>query len=643
MNRRWINSLPLRVKLIMPIWLLLTLGIAVVGLAVTHIVSKNLEQSLLSRTEILANGAASNLTAALAFEDRATGREQLAALSFDPDLMAARVTRVDGSEFVNLMRLPNDCFTMGAGIMCAKTPFTKVSRSISLGKDVLGHIDLFISRSVIVNERNRLILFLALGTVLLSLFSWMFAQLLHRIVSYPLASLHRSMSNMIRLGIHGHTIPIYHNDELGRLTDCFNDLVSSLEARDKQLNATFKQLEEKNSYINQVLDTMDQGLMVIAPGDQVTYYNPAAATHLALLGCDPNDLGQLLQILEPSSVMHQISEAIDAHQPLTGLELHHRHTNKLFRVSTHPMATAKHSLLQFEDITEQHVAEQRRKMAEYIFDQSKDATLVLSRTLAIEAQNAACIRLFGQHRHWSELSVDQHLRFGRPEVKALLSNGSHQWQTHMLSALGTSLPCQISVRTLTNRQGKTEAFVVSIIDKSAAMEIKRLNHLANHDPLTGLANRVRAQKQLMRSHDMGWDVHVLFVDLDGFKMVNDQFGHRVGDELLKVVARRLQASVAQSDMVARLSGDEFLLIINNAAEIEPVAERVLKKLSQSIIIDGARPQISASIGIRYWRSGEKGTFNAIIEQADKAMYAAKEAGKNRYAMSLEGSQESSML
>ncbi|OEE67215.1 hypothetical protein A1OO_15775 [Enterovibrio norvegicus FF-33] len=636
---RFLNNLPLRVKFILPTWLLMTGGAVVLGVAVDHIVGKNLEKSLISRATVMANAAASNLTAAIAFSDKETGREQLMALSADPDLIAARVVSPEQIEFVSFMRLPSDCGSQNGTIACTNIAVEYVVRPIILGKETLGKIELYISRETIDSEHRMLLVYLAVGTGFLSVFSLLFAQFLHQIVASPLGSLHQSMSSIVRLGVLSRTIPVRHNDELGQLTACFNEMVTNLSERDNQLKQTLQELEKKGRYISQVLDTMEHGVIVISPGDKVTYYNPAAAMQLNRFGCSPTDLEQLLETFEPVSRIMAISKAVDEHLPLKNVELVHIETGAVFSISTHPMASAQHSLLQFEDITADREAEQRRKLAELIFDKSQDATLVLSRSLVIKTQNTASIRKFGVSHHWQDISAGDlgYVTFGG--LKTLITSGSYQWNSKMQSAAGHYIPCQVTVRTLTDHRGKVEGFVVSIVDQSVELENKRLSHIANHDVLTGLANRAHAFEKLVKIHSKGRDMHVLFVDLDGFKAVNDQYGHKVGDELLKVVASRMKASVSRLDFVSRLAGDEFLIAIYDMTTVHPIVTRILDRLNQDIVINSCKPKISASIGVRFWASDDRTSLSTVIDQADKAMYHAKASGKNRYSVAKEGQED----
>ena len=171
----------------------------------------------------------------------------------------------------------------------------------------------------------------------------------------------------------------------------------------------------------------------------------------------------------------------------------------------------------------------------------------------------------------------------------------------------------------------------------------QLHHQAFHDALTGLPNRLllldRAEQLLSRARrDGGW-VPVLFLDIDGFKRVNDSFGHAAGDTLLKTVALRLTSVVRECDTVARLGGDEFVILLDPTAPMvapELVAERLLVAVREPIPLNGADQTtltISASIGIT---NGPHTTADELLHDADLALYRAKERGKDCYVVFEQG-------
>ncbi len=165
---------------------------------------------------------------------------------------------------------------------------------------------------------------------------------------------------------------------------------------------------------------------------------------------------------------------------------------------------------------------------------------------------------------------------------------------------------------------------------------RQLRHLATHDPLTGLPNRTllddRLAQAMAHAQRDRQRFAVLVVDLDRFKRVNDSLGHRAGDELLCEVARRLSALVRNIDTVARMGGDEFVLIVNpiaHAEDAETVARRAIEALQTPILVAGVEIYVSPSIGVAFY-PGDASSAHTLVAHADAAMYAAKEVGRNTF-------------
>ena len=183
-------------------------------------------------------------------------------------------------------------------------------------------------------------------------------------------------------------------------------------------------------------------------------------------------------------------------------------------------------------------------------------------------------------------------------------------------------------------------------DGELARREEELAFLATHDPLTGLPNRTlildRVEQMLARAIRTKAPVAALFIDLDGFKNINDSLGHGVGDELLRAVAARLEGVVRSADALGRLGGDEFVVIVEDLSlQVGPelVAERVLEALAHPFRL-GADGQVqltvTASIGVA---AGERASAEELLRDADIAMYRAKWDGKNRYAVFETGMQD----
>ncbi|MDY7580035.1 diguanylate cyclase [Herbaspirillum sp. RTI4] len=168
---------------------------------------------------------------------------------------------------------------------------------------------------------------------------------------------------------------------------------------------------------------------------------------------------------------------------------------------------------------------------------------------------------------------------------------------------------------------------------------ERMRHLAFHDALTGLPNRLllmeRLNQLLQKIEREPRNVAVMFLDLDGFKPINDQYGHEVGDKLLMEVARRLQLEVRQTDTVARLGGDEFIILLDNPADQKEVAE-IVSRIIQSINAPWQCGEASITVGISVGIAMSVNfgdTSSQLMKRADAAMYAAKTTGKNTWRFS----------
>lgn len=176
-----------------------------------------------------------------------------------------------------------------------------------------------------------------------------------------------------------------------------------------------------------------------------------------------------------------------------------------------------------------------------------------------------------------------------------------------------------------------------ILQEVVDQQTTELKYLAHHDPLTGLANRVQLKEAVQRMLNeyarYKFTGALLMIDLDDFKQVNDLCGHDAGDQVLKIVAGRIQTHIRETDVVARIGGDEFGVLIQHAesvVEVTQVIQHILTIVQQPIELSGQSFSVSASIGIAFVpQDGDD--YMSIYKHADMAMYAAKEAGKNKFS------------
>ena len=165
---------------------------------------------------------------------------------------------------------------------------------------------------------------------------------------------------------------------------------------------------------------------------------------------------------------------------------------------------------------------------------------------------------------------------------------------------------------------------------------EQIAHLAHHDVLTELPNRIlfydRLNQAISKARRDKELIAVLFLDLDGFKLINDTLGHDMGDTLLREVAKRIVACVRDSDTVARMGGDEFTVALCNAntpASVALVAKKIIAAIAEPFALNGKNCSVSVSIGIALYPDNGK-TSEQLVKLSDAAMYLAKNSGKNCY-------------
>ena len=199
------------------------------------------------------------------------------------------------------------------------------------------------------------------------------------------------------------------------------------------------------------------------------------------------------------------------------------------------------------------------------------------------------------------------------------------------------IPIEDSVSPIHNREGKVTGAVIAFRDASVARALAlQMADSAQHDFLTGLPNRMllndRIAQALVLASRHSKKAAILFLDLDGFKLINDSLGHLIGDKLLQSVASRLQTCVRASDTVSRQGGDEFVVLLSEMEETTDAsitAKRMLSAIAKTHSIDLHNLQISTSIGVSVYPDDGLDA-ETLIKNADAAMYLAKESGRQDY-------------
>lgn len=291
------------------------------------------------------------------------------------------------------------------------------------------------------------------------------------------------------------------------------------------------------------------------------------------------------------------------------------------------------------DVTQQVQLQDELRQAAVVFESAADAILILNQEGCITTANGAFTRLTGwqideiRGRHPNDF-----LHARRGSDRELLAQTPIDASGHAEVVCkrrdGSTFPGWEHIAPVRDEHGEITQRVMTFTDISALrMAESKVRHLAFHDALTGLGNRhqLRESLAMLAADEVAC---LLFLDLDGFKVINDSLGHDAGDRLLVCIAERIQCLLRAGDVAIRLGGDEFVLLIRSVGteQVGGVARRVLDSIHEPIdMTPGGSVQISGSLGIAAFpRDGVDA--DALLRAADIAMYAAKAGGRNRYAL-----------
>lgn len=293
---------------------------------------------------------------------------------------------------------------------------------------------------------------------------------------------------------------------------------------------------------------------------------------------------------------------------------------------------------------EQH--ESQLRLSASVFDNANEGIMITDADGNIVSVNNAFSRTTGYTaeeligRSPGVLNSDYHSPNFHIEMWQALQRDGHWsgevWNRHKAGDLYVVLQ---KVNAFHDEAGVLQGYVSLLSDiTTLKLQQKQLEQIAHFDPLTNLPNRTlladRLQQAMAQANRQGTSIAVLFIDLDGFKAINDTHSHAIGDQLLVQVAQRMKHVMRDEDTLARLGGDEFVGVLQNLETPDasiPVLERLLQAAAENIQLEELELSVSASIGVVFYpQLQEILDADQLQRQADQAMYQAKQAGKNRY-------------
>lgn len=297
-----------------------------------------------------------------------------------------------------------------------------------------------------------------------------------------------------------------------------------------------------------------------------------------------------------------------------------------------------------EDISDKVCAEKRLHQAAAVFDNTDEGIIITDENNRIIMVNSAFSEITGYSEEEALGQNPRLLRSGNHNDAFyqslwhhLGSEGSWRGEMWNLRKDGTLFPVWQQISEVRDNSGKLANYVSIFSDISELKVVEQqLAHLAHHDELTGLPNRLyfkaQMEKSLQSARRNQHQMALLYLDLDGFKQINDNFGHDVGDQLLREIAKRLKNCVREEDTVARMGGDEFIIILSQIRSTEDaslVAGNILNEVTRPLHLPQYSLSPTTSIGISIY-PGDAESVTGLQKAADHAMYTAKEQGKNGY-------------
>ncbi len=308
------------------------------------------------------------------------------------------------------------------------------------------------------------------------------------------------------------------------------------------------------------------------------------------------------------------------------------------------------------DLTVRKQAEERLQLAASVFGHAREGIVITDAQGTIVDVNGAFTRITGYGREEAVGQNPSMLKSGRQDAafyevmwRDLKEQGHWSGEIWNRCKDGEVYAELLTISAVRDGAGAVQQYVGLFSDITAIKQHQsELEHIAHYDALTNLPNRVlladRLQQAMAQAQRRGQQLAVVYLDLDGFKAINDRHGHEVGDQVLITLARRMKQALREGDSLARLGGDEFVAVLidlDDMAASRPMLSRLLAACAQGVQVAELGLQVSASLGVTFYPQSQEIDADQLLRQADQAMYQAKMAGKNRYHL-FDAEQDSSI-
>ncbi len=490
-----------------------------------------------------------------------------------------------------------------------------------------------------------------------ALTGWLISRMLHKQFA-PMLDASRAITERSGTDHPIVALPVSGDDEIGELIGGFNTLLESYARREQLLKAseTFKStvLNSLNAEIA-VVDRKGVIRAVNARWTQFSLENSAEPgmptprtgvgnNYLAVCRAAADAAPQ-----EALQVHNGLQSVLEGRLASFSLEYpcNSPQQQRWFSMTAMPLGpdASGGAVITHTDISQRKLAEAKLMLAASVFREAHEGIIITSADGTILDVNEAFVRITGYNREEAIGQSPRILGSGRqgPDFYAAmwiaLKEKDHWsgeiWNRRKNGEVYAEL---LNISAVLDGQGFTQQYVALFSDITAIKEHQnQLEHVAHFDALTNLPNRVlladRLQQAMLQTQRRALKLAVVYLDLDGFKCVNDSHGHDVGDQLLIALARAMTATLREGDTLARIGGDEFVAVLGdleNTGSCLPMLNRLLTAAATPIALADQLLQCSASIGVTFYPQDGDIEADQLLRQADQAMYQAKLAGKNRF-------------
>ena len=478
---------------------------------------------------------------------------------------------------------------------------------------------------------------------------WLISRVMRRELA-PLLSASRALTRQAAAGQSPRPLPVVQQDEIGEMFSGFNRMLQTLAQREDALKSS----EERWKF---AIEGAGDGLWDWNIASGKAFYSPR---YKSLLGFSEDEIGdtadEWIKRIHPddvTDVMAAMQPYMDGKPGTATIEFRMLCKNGEWQwtlgrgmvMERDADGKAVRMIGTNSDISARKQFDEKVQLAASVFSHAREGIAITNAHAIIIDINDAFTRITGYSREEALGRNPNLLSSGRQDKafydnlwQALLDEGHWSGEIWNRRKDGEVFAELLTISAVRDKQGKTQQYVALFSDITALKEHQsKLDHMAHFDALTGLPNRLlladRLQQGLAQAARRDQTLAVVYLDLDGFKAVNDRHGHEMGDSLLIDLAVRMKQVLREGDTLARIGGDEFVAVLTDLTDSHagaPLLNRLLAAASQPVAVGEVSLQVSASLGVTFYPQTQEVGADQLLRQADQAMYQAKVAGKNRY-------------